>query len=414
MPALRVLISGGGIAGPTLAHALLRLGHSVTILERSPSLRATGQQVDIREQAITAATRLGLISSLRDIIVHENGLQFVDGEGKQLALFQGDGKDRLSPSAEFELMRGDIARMLWEKTRETAEWRFGAMVEGWQEDGDGVKVKMSDGKEESYDLLVAADGQNSRIRKMMLDRAGFQDHTKSLGVLGGYFSVPRTASDPNMASVYQAVGGYVYSTRWHSETTGQGYLLTMSKEKEFRRVMAEGTTQEKKDVLAKMFSDRGWQSNRLVEAMRETDDFYAAECIQVMSDKWSSGRVVLLGDAGYCPSPLTGMGTSLAFIGSYVLAGEIGRADQSQTKGLSSALENYEAKLRGFVEQVHKLPPGVPRAAYPETKFGVWLSRSIIGIASRLQADKIASKLLPTSRNPWELPRYPDLDVEET
>ena len=405
MPALRVLISGGGIAGPTLAHSLLRLGHSVTILERSPSLRATGQQVDIREQAITAATRLGLISALRDIIVHEAGLQFVDEKGKQIALFQGGGQERLSPSAEFELMRGDIAKMLWEKTKGRAEWRFGAMVEGWEEVGEGVQVKMSDGREESYDLLVAADGQNSRIRKMMLDRAGVQDHTKSLGVLGGYFSVPREASDPSMASVYQAVGGHVYSTRWHSETTSQGYLLTMSKDKDFRRVMAEGTTEEKKEVLAKMFADRGWQSNRLVEAMRATDDFYAAECIQVMSDKWSSGRVVLLGDAGYCPSPLTGMGTSLAFIGSYVLAGEIGRADQSQPRDLRLALEGYEAKLRGFVEQVHKLPPGVPRVAYSETKLGIWFSRSIVGLASKLQADKIwVFRQLPRISRSWEQP----------
>lgn len=410
MPALRVLISGGGIAGPALALPLARLGHRVTIVERSATHRSGGQQVDIREPAIEAVTRLGLIEDFRNIIVEEGGLQFVDTNDKVKAFFGGGGQERLSLSAEFELMRGQIAALLREKSEGLVAWKFGAVVEDWEDNGNTVQVKLSDGTEEEYDLLVAADGQNSKLRKVMLQRAGLADHTKSLEVLGGYFSIPREPSDKAVATVYNAVGGHVYSTRYHSKDQGQGYLLTMAKDERFRQTMREGSTQEKKAVLTEIFSDRGWQSNRLVKAMNETDDFYGTETVQIKSDKWSSGRVVLLGDAGYCPSPLTGMGTSLALIGAYVLAGEVGPADRKD-QDLRRSLEAYESKLRPFVDKVQELPPGVPQMLYPETKWGIWILQTFAGVAAMLNVEKYASKLLPTSKNPWRLPDYPELDA---
>ena len=60
---------------------------------------------------------------------------------------------------------------------------------------------------------------------------------------------------------------------------------------------------------------------------------------------WSIGRVVLAGDAAHCPSPLTGQGTSLALVGAYVLADEIGRSGG----GMEAAAGQYERRMRPFV-----------------------------------------------------------------
>lgn len=413
---MRILISGGGIAGPALAHALsaLKTPHQITILERAPALRSAGQQVDVRGVGLQAATRLGLLPSLRNLIVKEEGFQVVDKEGVVKAFFPGgeEGKERLSPSAEYELMRGDVCKMLAEKTegKGNVQWEFGKTVQGWEEDASGgVRVKLDDGGEETYDLLVAADGQGSRVRRTMLSKAGARDHNRNLGVTAAYFSMQREPSDKPVATLYQAPGGYVYSTRWHSPTKGQGYLLTMSKDDKLAKAMNGGTLDDKKAVFAEMFQGRGWQSDRIVKAMQESDDVYMSETIQVKSEIWSHNGVILLGDAGYCPSPLTGMGTSLALIGSYILAGEISLIGKEHDN-LSAALDAYETKLRPFVEKTQELPSFVPRVAYPESKIAIWLTQNILGVAAWLRLDKIALKFVATEKNTWELPRYPELE----
>ena len=91
------------------------------------------------------------------------------------------------------------------------------------------------------------------------------------------------------------------------------------------------------------------------------------EVAQVRLNRWSTGRVTVVGDAGYAPSPFTGMGTSIAFIGAYVLAGEISR----QPNNIQAALESYERVLRPYVESIQKLPPGIPWIVNPQSKLGI-------------------------------------------
>jgi 2-polyprenyl-6-methoxyphenol hydroxylase-like FAD-dependent oxidoreductase len=72
--------------------------------------------------------------------------------------------------------------------------------------------------------------------------------------------------------------------------------------------------------------------------MKTTENFYCQEVVQVRTDTWHKGRVVLLGDAAHCPSPFSGMGTTGSFVGAYVLAGEINR----NTENLPQAFANYD------------------------------------------------------------------------
>ncbi|KAM0426195.1 hypothetical protein ACHAPT_008545 [Fusarium lateritium] len=235
MTQLRVLISGGGIAGPAAAFWLSRLGHSCTVLERFPSLRTGGQQIDIRGQGIEAAKRMGILEEIRKHAVDEGGLQYVDTYGNQKALLERNdsGKGRQSFTSEYEIMRGDLCKIIYEATKERVQYRFGTSIESFENAGDKANVKLTGGTSETYDLLIAADGQGSRLRRKMFQDEPESTYTRYLGLNGCFYGLPRRPGDPNLATVYSAPGRRVMSTRWHCEDRGQAYLLTMSHDKKF-------------------------------------------------------------------------------------------------------------------------------------------------------------------------------------
>ena len=131
---------------------------------------------------------------------------------------------------------------------------------------------------------------------------------------------------------------------------------------------------------------------------------------QVRLDRWSTtrGRVTVVGDAGYAPSPFSGMGTSLAFIGAYILAGEVSR----QPTNIPAALESYEHVLRSYVESIQKIPPGVPWIANPQSTLGIWVLETVIWGAGALSRTRLSTSVsmlaayVPTWGKPFELPEY--------
>ncbi|KAJ4160665.1 hypothetical protein NW754_003784 [Fusarium falciforme] len=167
MTQLRVLISGGGIAGPAAAFWLSRLGHSCTVLERFPSLRTGGQQIDIRGQGIEAAKRMGILDQIRKHAVDEGGLQYVDMHGNQKALLERNdsGKGRQSFTSEYEIMRGDLCKIIYDAAEGRPQYRFGTSVESFENVGDKVNVKLTGGNHR--DLRLAHCSRRPRIKITM-------------------------------------------------------------------------------------------------------------------------------------------------------------------------------------------------------------------------------------------------------
>jgi 2-polyprenyl-6-methoxyphenol hydroxylase-like FAD-dependent oxidoreductase len=134
-------------------------------------------------------------------------------------------------------------------------------------------------------------------------------------------------------------------------------------------------------LLERHFADAGWETPGLLAAARNASDFYLESMGQVRLDRWSRGRVVLLGDAGYCPSPLTGLGTSLALVGAYILAGELADASNAATEweSVREAFNRYERRMRPYVEQGQELPPGGVSGYAPMSRLRIgigWASMS--------------------------------------
>ncbi|TKA70610.1 hypothetical protein B0A49_07257, partial [Cryomyces minteri] len=156
-----------------------------------------------------------------------------------------------------------------------------------------------------------------------------------------------------------------------------------------------------KKMTHRLVADAGWETPRVLAGMEDAKDFYMQEIAQIRMDHWSKGRVAVVGDAGYCPSPISGVGTSVAIVGAYVLAGELARHESHR-----EAFAAYERLMRPYVENAQKLPPGAPHVANPQTAWGIWLLNNVLGFASKSGLVTLISKITPSSSEKIKSPGY--------
>ena len=126
---MRVLIAGGGIAGPSLALRLRQRGRTPVVIERAPRLRDGGHMLGLSDPGLDAAERMGVADALRAARHMPGRLVYVDGDGRERFALGGSALDRLVGGRRFNLLRGDIERVLYEHVRDGVEVRFGVSVE---------------------------------------------------------------------------------------------------------------------------------------------------------------------------------------------------------------------------------------------------------------------------------------------
>ncbi len=413
MSKLRVLISGASVAGPALAYWLVRAGCRVTVVERAPSLRTAGQGLDVRDTARDIIKRMGIFDRIRDKSSHEEGLEVVDSNNRCFSRFAADksGKGD-SITSDVEILRGELAGILFDVTKDDVSYIFGDMVESLEETNEEVGVNFANGTPTMpFDLVVAADGLGSKIRGLAFGNG--DSHIRSLDSYASYFSIPHGDTDTMWSRVHWIKGGRCMLVRPDNVGRTRAFLCLTAYEKSderlprFEKATKEGIPAQKL-LVQELFQDADWEISRILKGMHESDDFYMQHIAQVRMNRWSSGRVALAGDAGYAPSPFTGMGTSLAFIGAYVLAGEISR----QPNNIPAALESYERVLRPYVESIQKLPPGIPWMVNPQSTLGVRVFETVVwgaGVLSATGLGTLFSKLagyLPIGGDSFKLPDY--------
>ncbi|QRN97609.1 FAD-dependent monooxygenase [Archangium violaceum] len=341
-----ILISGASIAGPTLAYWLNRHGFHPTVVERAPAPREGGQAIDVRGVALTVTERMGLLSEVRGAHTRMRGMSFVDGEGNQL---MSTTEETLTGGAidsdDVELMRDDLTRILHEATRHDVEYRFGDSITSLTQDEEGVQVTFARGQTRTFDLVIGADGLHSNVRAL-----AFGEESRYIRHLGIYLAIFSTANHLGLDhwQVFHQTPGKmagVYSARRNTEA--RAMLGFESPPLDFDR----HDIRQQKQLVADRFADMGWETPRLLKAMWEASDFYFDSMSQIHMDRWWNGRTALLGDAGYCGSPMSGQGTSMAMVGAYVLAGELAAAAGEHR----TAFAQYEQRMRGYVEHNQKL-----------------------------------------------------------
>jgi len=434
-PPIKVLINGAGVAGPALATMLLSSprAYAITVVERAAALRTGGHQIDLRSQGIPVMRRMGLLDTVRARCVRETGIAFVDATGRSRAVLgmndSGHGQQGLT--SEYEIMRGDLVDVLYRASLVAAEKKVQKTMETTQADEllryefgkhathitqqhgarcEEVDVAFSDGTKGSYDLVVGADGQGSRTRQLVFGEDSSNAAFRSLGVYNAFFTIPvdlRVEGDRYLAKMYHAPGRRTLATRTGNQSVTQASMSTMRPSPALVAAMSKGLdgTEEQKTAFEELFRDAGWQAERLIKGMRSADDFYTFVAAQVMMDEWHKGKVALLGDAGYCPSPNTGMGTTCSLVGAYILAGELVK----HGRDFGAALRAYEAVAKPFVDQAQKLAPGMPKLWFRDTQLGVRTMHFLLAAFTTLKIDKLLFRLMPKAKDGLVLPDYPDI-----
>ncbi|KAF2493578.1 FAD/NAD(P)-binding domain-containing protein [Lophium mytilinum] len=419
---MKVLINGGGIAGNALAFWLSKLGHDVTVAERFPSLRATGLQIDLRGHGIEVMKRMGLEEAYHSKLAPEQGLQIVDKSGSRRAYFPANttGKGPQNFTTEYEIMRGDLCRIIHDATKDRTAYIFGTSIESFDDKDGSVEVRFTDGSTNCFDLLVGADGQGSRTRKMMLGSDTADGFYPLNGVCVAYFTIPRPIQEGEgyIATQYMAPGRRGVMTRRHSPNEIQVYLGGTTDSERLKNAR-RGDVREEKEALSEIFQGAGWQTDEIIKSMKDANDFYCERLGLVKLESWYRGRVALVGDAAYCPSANTGMGTTSAIVGAYILAGEIGRHCGRPSRegprvdgakdGLATALMAYEQKFQPFMKQVQKgVLEDTGPDMIPSTAFGIAIMHCILGVASLFKVN-VGKWMLKENVKGWDLPEYEEM-----
>ncbi|KAI5242343.1 FAD/NAD(P)-binding domain-containing protein [Aureobasidium subglaciale] len=378
-----VLISGFGIASSVYASTLLRAFPTakITIIERDPCMRLTGASVDIRSSAVDIIKWMGCEEEIRKKTTKEEGVEFVDHTGKSFATIRSTGNDQVqSITSEYEIFRGDLARIFGKGIEDKVTIIYDEMVESYEQTEDAVNVTFTHSKEtKSFDFLVAADGLGSRIRGMMLaTKPSAQIHDE--GVYASFFVIEKDLlNGSKLAKWYNTTGGrsiflrpdpdprgrtrgHFMNSKWTSDTRGREKINTALKTGD------EAYMQ----LVEQEFRDAGWLAPKVLEAMRSTTDFYASKFAQVRCDKLQDGRIVLLGDAGYaCP----GIGTSLAIMGAHTLAGSLLLTPHD----VPAANKAYEDLMLPFVKkQQGTVGDYAMQMLNPQSAWGLWLRNTLL------------------------------------
>lgn len=377
-----VLISGAGIAGPALAHWLHHHHIRATIVERAPALRPGGYAIDLRGVAIDVAARMGILDQVCAGITEMSAGAFVDSHGRTRAGFDATMVD--SGKRSLEILRGDLVRIIHESTTENTEYRFGDSITGIEEHGEGVHVTFDHSPPQTFDLVIGADGLHSTVRRLVFGPE--QPYRRFLGGYISIFSVPNHLDLDREARLYNTPRRLVAMYHTPRATDAKALLLHRS---DTETGVDRRPTGEQRRYLHENFAGAGWETDRILAELANTPDFYFDSITQIRMDRWSRGRAALLGDAGYCPSPMSGQGTSLALVGAYVLAQELARHDLP-----TAALAGYEARMRPYVAANQAIAdPGLGFIA-PRTRLGITARNILMGAAPLLSTlSKFDTKL---------------------
>lgn len=391
-----VLISGAGIAGPAAAYWLRRAGFRPTVVERAPVPRPGGQAVDLRGAGRTVTERMGLLDRVREVALAQKGFAYVDTRGRITARMPADAFSGEGIVSEIEVLRGDLSRVLYEASLSGTEYLFDDTITGIEQDDRGVTVAFERAPTRRFALVVGADGLHSVVRRLAFGPDS--DYLHAFDLYNAWFTAPADFDLGGWFLMYSAPGGLTASAR-------PGRLADEIKAGlSFR---SQPLTYERRDraaqqeLIARRFAGAGWEVRRLLDAMRRATDFYFDSVGQVHLDQWARGRLVLLGDAGYCPSPLSGLGTSLALVGAYVLAGELVAAGGDH----QTAFPRYQRRLRAYVAQAQQLPPGGVNGFAPMSALMIRMRSASMRWITRWPLRALAARQF-TKADAIELPFY--------
>jgi len=387
---MKVLISGAGIAGPTLAWWLAHYGFTPTLVDKSPALRTGGYIIDFWGAGFEISDRMGLLPEIRreGYLIQE--LVAVNRAGKRIAACPAAAFARVTHGRYISLARGDLAATIFRAIEPKVETIFGDSILSIDQNQTCAHVTFESGTARDFDLVIGADGQHSRVRQLVFgDEAQFE---KYLGIQVAAFETAGYRPRDELSYVmYTEVGQQVARFAMRGDRTLFLFTFAAPSPEVARDLDSQ------KALLRKRFGASGWECPRILDALDRTGDLYFDCVSQIrMPASWSLGRVTLGGDAASCVSLLAGQGSALAMTAAYLLAGELHRS----AGDYAAAFARYQEIFGPFVMRKQQMALSLAGFFAPKSKRSMWLRNRVLSllkinwiadiVASRDLLDKLA------------------------
>jgi len=370
---MRILISGAGIAGPTLAWWLARYGFTPTLVESAPRLRTGGYIIDFWGAGFDVADRMGLLPEIRRRGYSVREVRAVASDGRRAAGFRADAFARALRGRFTTLPRGDLAAILYNALESRVETLFGDSIERIDPSESAVRVALRSGAVRDFDLLVGADGLHSRVRQLVFGVESRFEHY--LGCQAAAFSVANyRPRDESVYVLFSEIGRQVARFSMRDDRTM--FLFTWRESRPALPISFE----EQKAALRCRFANSGWECPQILDALDSATDLYYDRVSQMRMQPapWHQGRVALLGDAASCVSLLAGQGSALAMVAAYILAGELHRAQGDY----ALAFARYQQLFAPFVASKQKAALRMASFFAPPSRFYLFLRNRVMNLMS--------------------------------
>jgi 2-polyprenyl-6-methoxyphenol hydroxylase-like FAD-dependent oxidoreductase len=397
-----VLISGASIAGPALAYWLRRYGTDVTVVERAPAPRAGGQGIDVRGAARTVVERMGVMEPIRAAHTGVHGMAYVDSRSRRMAEMSSEAfGDSGGVIADIEILRGDLMRIFIDAA-DGVEYLFDDTITALSETAGGIDVTFEHAAPRRFDLAVGADGIYSATRRIAFPAGSWR--IVDSGIYRAVFTAATSLDLDGWELMYSMPAGngttagrnaMLYPA--HGGARGMFHFASGPIEYDRRDIEAQ------KRIVAGVFAGADWEVPRMLESMWRADDFYFDGAGTVRMDTWHHGRVALVGDA--CTAGSVGMGTSMAIVGAYILAGELARAGGDHRV----AYPAYQDAMRDYVAANLKPLPGGTKGFLPATERGIRLRNTLMRWMMRLPGKSLMMGGIDKAVNAIDLPDYSTL-----
>jgi 2-polyprenyl-6-methoxyphenol hydroxylase-like FAD-dependent oxidoreductase len=387
---LRVLISGAGVAGPSLAWWLSRYGADTTVVEIAPELRSSGFAVDFRGPThLGVLSKMGVLDELREQQTHGGAMEWVDEQGRELftlpAAFAG---------GDIEVRRRDLSRVLQERSAEGTEYLFGDSVTTATEGPDGVRVEFRHHAPRTFDVLIGADGLHSTVRRIAF---GPEDrYVRHLGYHLAGWDVPNSM-DAGTTPQHYNVPGRMVSVAADQRSPDRAVVLAVFASPRVDYDWHDLVQQ--KSLITEALTGMSWHVPEVLAGLAPATDVYFDSISRVRVPAWSSGRTAILGDAAWGVT-LGGMGVGTGIVGSYVLAGELAAAGGDHR----TAFAAYENRMRPYAARWQRgANPG--KFLAPATATGLRLRNAVLStrLAQRMLVGSTTSMATDLALPAYEL-----------
>jgi len=338
-----ILISGASFAGLSTAYWMNKLGYKVTVVEVAKTLRKGGTPVDIREGTVDIVKRMGIFEQIKSNSLQMEVMELKNADDiTEGAIPLKKSREQIADD-ECEIERDILLDILFDVLKTDVKFIFGNSIIALNETNDAIQVTFDNGSRQTFDLVFGCDGLHSNVRRIC-----FGEETEYTRFLQAYFSITivnKPLIKQKTAQMYNVPGKAVMLNAYNNKTD---IVLCFFSEKEIYYDYRD--EQQQRDIILEQFAGGNWRIPELLDEVKQSKTFYFDKFCQIKMPSWTKGRVALVGDAAYCPSPAAGMGGSLAINGAAALAD----AFEKNKGDFELAFQDYNRDFRPFIEEVQE------------------------------------------------------------